>query len=70
MPIAGSGAAQRTQPAALDEQRGHDSQRLTAVAKPTDHYNQSTGNQYRVLERTVIETVLLDRINSDFNDPS
>jgi type IV secretion system protein VirB10 len=38
-------------------------------SKATDSYNQAGGKQYRVLEGTVIETVLLNRINSDFSGP-
>jgi type IV secretion system protein VirB10 len=38
-------------------------------SKVTDSYNQSGGRQYRVLEGTAIETVLLNRINSDFSGP-
>jgi type IV secretion system protein TrbI len=38
-------------------------------SKVTDSYNQAGGKQYRVLEGTVIETVLLNRINSDFSGP-
>ena len=34
-----------------------------------DDYNQSSGKSYRVLAGTVIETVLLNRINSDFSGP-
>ena len=38
-------------------------------SKATDSYNQAGGKQYRVLEGTLIETVLLNRINSDFSGP-
>ena len=34
--------------------------------KNTDNDNKATGSSYRVLEGTVMETVLLNRINSDF----
>ena len=34
-----------------------------------DDYNLSSGKSYRVLAGTVIETVLLNRINSDFSGP-
>src|SRR5262249_13851006 len=38
-------------------------------SKASDSYNQAGGKQYRVLEGTVVETVLLNRINSDFSGP-
>jgi type IV secretory pathway VirB10-like protein len=44
----------------------HDNQKQSRV---TDSYNQAGGKQYRVLEGTAIETVLLNRINSDFSGP-
>jgi type IV secretion system protein VirB10 len=38
-------------------------------SKANDSYNQSSGSQFRLLEGTVIETVLLNRIDSDFSGP-
>jgi len=38
-------------------------------SKSSKDYNKATGNPYRILEGTVLETVLLNRINSDFTGP-
>ena len=43
--------------------------RNRALPAKVDDYNHSTGKQFRVLAGTVLETVLLNRINSDFSGP-
>ena len=59
-----------TTPAEGEPQTGEDTSPNAAVAPAkVDDYNLSSGKSYRVLAGTVIETVLLNRINSDFSGP-
>ena len=44
-------------------------QNAAVAPAKVDDYNLSSGKSYRVLAGTVIETVLLNRINSDFSGP-
>ena len=52
----------------IEGQRGNEP-RAAGVPVSVDDYSQSTGRQYRILAGTVLETVLLNRINSDFSGP-
>ena len=65
-----SPAQPATTPAEGEPQTSQDTSqnRVVAPAK-VDDYNLSSGKSYRVLAGTVIETVLLNRINSDFSGP-
>ncbi len=53
---------------AVETEAAPDTIQKAGGAKVAD-YNHSTGKQYRVLAGTVLETVLLNRINSDFSGP-
>lgn len=65
-----SSALPTTTPAGGEPQtsEGTSPQASVPPAKVAD-FNQSAGKSYRVLAGTVIETVLLNRINSDFSGP-
>ena len=65
-----SPARPATTPAEGEPQTSQDTSPNAAVAPAkVDDYNLSSGKSYRVLAGTVIETVLLNRINSDFSGP-
>jgi type IV secretion system protein TrbI len=70
LPVAPSAPVPTATAASADRPSSEDTTQQPAIS-PTKvaDFNQSAGKNYRVLAGTVIETVLLNRINSDFSGP-